>query len=219
MLNYHKLIDPDPDPGSARPHCWDPPSDGCVKLTDFWGVYIYSPIIYHYWHIIQIILGNYISYRIIGAWVHNHHNSLAWQVGPVMGMIPCNLTMIPVRSQWGHYNLLIYVCIYVHLWGIYVGFRPIYSNQPKMGHISVPYQIYSGIHGFSGWIIMIHQTELRSFGDSYFCWLSSQWCRTGFMRIFPNMHIICMYIYIYVHMWYRFQTCYMYMHICDVFFL
>ena len=41
MLNYHKLIDPDPDPGSARPHCWDPPSDGCVKLTDFWGVYIY----------------------------------------------------------------------------------------------------------------------------------------------------------------------------------
>ena len=63
MLNYHKLIDPDPDPGSARPHCWDPPSDGCVKLTDFWGVYIYIPQLYiitgisykSYWGIIYLI--------------------------------------------------------------------------------------------------------------------------------------------------------------------
>ena len=44
-------------------------------------------------------------------WV-NYNISLTWIVRPIWGWFPL-LTMIPVRSQWGRYNLPIYIYIYI----------------------------------------------------------------------------------------------------------
>ena len=51
--------------------------------------------------------------RIGGTWIWaNYNNSLTW-IKAILGWFPL-LTTIPVRSQWGRYNLPIYMYIHIH---------------------------------------------------------------------------------------------------------
>jgi hypothetical protein len=70
--------------------------------TVFWGL---LKCIYH------ISLQNYRYTKYIKIWA-NYNNSLTW-IKAIWGWFPL-LAMIPVRSQWGHYNLARYIYIYTH---------------------------------------------------------------------------------------------------------
>ena len=69
-------------------------------------------------------------YIYIYLWV-NYNNSPTWFLWAIWGWFPL-LTMIPVRSQWGRYNLPKYIyCAYI-VHGIYILKKNptwIYSNQ------------------------------------------------------------------------------------------
>jgi hypothetical protein len=87
-----------------------------LYLKDFKGaflkqiVYIMGIYIYIYNICIYIILYTYDhSYIYICIWV-NYNISLTW-IKAIWGWFPF-LTVIPVRSQWGRYNLPRYIYIY-----------------------------------------------------------------------------------------------------------
>ena len=55
-------------------------------------------------------------YTTIYIWA-NYNNSLTWNKA-ILGWFPL-LSMIPVRSQWGRYNLPRYIYVYIYMWGGY----------------------------------------------------------------------------------------------------
>ena len=74
-----------------------------TRKWNIWWIYEYVHAIYIYIHI-------YIYNTVyIYIWV-NYNNSLTW-IKAIWGWFPL-LTMIPVRSQWGRYNLPRYIYIY-----------------------------------------------------------------------------------------------------------
>ena len=75
------------------------------RLARVCGRYIYSQLWYHYIHICIYI------YYII--WV-NYYISLTWNEAIWEWFLL--LTMIPVKSQWGHYNLRRYIALYVYIY-------------------------------------------------------------------------------------------------------
>ena len=82
----------------------------CIYIYIYTAIYIY---IYMYIYIIYIYTHTYIyisiyPYIYIYIWV-NYNISLTW-IKAIWGWFPL-LTMIPVRSQWGRYNLPIYIYI------------------------------------------------------------------------------------------------------------
>ena len=68
-----------------------------------------------------------------GIWIWvNYNNSLTW-IKAIWRWFPL-LTMIPVRSQWGRYNLPRWICIYIYIYMVYG--HPCHSGSPLFSSIS-----------------------------------------------------------------------------------
>ena len=93
---------------NLKPPRWAPAvHEATGQLYIYIHIYIY---IYIYIHI--YIYTHIYVYIYIYIWA-NYSNSLTW-IKDIWGWFPL-LTMIPVRSQWGRYNLPRYIYIYYYI--------------------------------------------------------------------------------------------------------
>ena len=96
------------------------------------------------WQIRRVHLVNSFGFMedmiYIYIWV-NYNNSLTWNKA-ILGWFLL-LTMIPVRSQWGHYNLPRYIYIYIWymIWHdntvVIGGYKPVITAKPNLLDVEV----------------------------------------------------------------------------------
>ena len=120
----------------------------------------------------EIIIPSILHINMCGVYIWaNYNDSLTW-IKVIWGWFPL-LTMIPVRSQWGRYNLPRYMHIYIYI------HTYIYACVCVCAYVSIKDDIYIYIYDIwymttfdnimstAGWSLLDSKVDARKKGKSF----------------------------------------------------